>query len=41
MCQYFSRPIPAEAGAPARRSYVNIQDALMTDDLTERTLYVK
>jgi hypothetical protein len=34
-------PLPGEAGAPARRSYVNIQAALMTDYLTERTLYVK
>jgi hypothetical protein len=25
-------PFPAEAGAPARRSYVNIQETLMTDD---------
>jgi len=34
-------PLPGEAGAPERRSYVNIQEALMIDDLTERTLYVK
>jgi hypothetical protein len=34
-------PFPAEAGAPERRSYVNIQVALMTDNSTERTLYVK
>jgi hypothetical protein len=34
-------PLPAENGAPERRSDVNIQEALMTYDLTERTLYVK
>jgi hypothetical protein len=28
-------PFPADVGAPERRSYVKIQEALMIDDLME------
>jgi hypothetical protein len=41
MCQYFSAPLAAETGGPPRRYYGNIQEASMTEDLIERTLYVR